>query len=321
MSDTTTSTLVSSVKRKSLLPTGMISDTDIVELMDDELKVTIQPFLMKLREDYFATWVDYTTGGSNIFSIPSDAIGAKLKDVVFFQEGTQEAFVNVTRLSIEELSANRYDSMRPYGFYLMDNQLQLYPQNYAAGQVLRMYYYKRLNKLVPVTDTVSGVEETYACKITQKTGNAATVDAIPTDWAVGTPIDLIGGTYPFGLNYTNGVRSTTTKVYEITDITGNVITLDSDTYQVGDYLCARGETVLPQVPAECYPLLVQATVIKVLESMKDDKGLKLAQEYYAKIEDSILTLLTPRVDGEVKKIVGAGGLWDYNKISTRRPWG
>lgn len=311
MADFNTSTLIASVKRKALLPTGMISDTDIVELMDDELHTAIMPFLMRLREDYFATYVDYTTGGINIFDLPTDAIGAKLKDVVFFLDGYQEAFVNVTRLSIEELSANRYDSMRPYGFYILDNKLYLYPQNSAAGQVLRMYYYKRVNHLTPISDTINGTTVTYAAKILTKNDLVATVDAIPDGWATSTSIDLIRGVQPYGV----------TSTLSMTDITGNAITLSANTYNVGDYLCLSGDTVYPQIPEEIHPLLVQATVIKVLESMKDTQGLKIATERYAKMEDDLTTLLTPRVDGETKKIVGAGGIWDYNKISTRRPWG
>ena len=311
MSDNTTSTLIASVKRKALLPTGMISDTDIVELMDDELHTAILPFLMKLREDYFATWKDFTTGGTNIFELPTDAIGAKLKDVVFYLDGQQEAFVNVTRLTLEELSANRYDSMRPYGFYILDNKLYFYPQNAAAGQTLRMYYYKRVNHLTPVMDTVNGVEVNYACKITSITDNVATVDVIPDGWDLTTDIDVIKGTQNYDVTSTNS----------ITDITGNVITLANSGPSKGDYLCVRGDTVYPQIPQEVQVLLVQATVLKVLEAMKDVQGLKIAAERYAKMEDDLMSLLTPRIDGECKKIVGAGGLWDYNKISTRRPWG
>jgi hypothetical protein len=311
MADFTTSNLISSVKRKALLPTGMISDTDIIELMDDELHTAIIPFLMRLREDYFATWVDFTTGGTNIFEIPTDAIGAKLKDVVFYLSGYQEAFVNVARLTIEELSANRYDSMRPYGFYILGNKLYFYPQNAAAGQTLRLYYYKRINHLTPILDTVSGVEVNYACKITDITNNIATVDIIPDGWTTTTAIDVIKGIQNYDVTSTNS----------ITDITGNVITLANTGPSIGDYLCVRGDTVYPQIPEEIHPLLVQATIIKVLESMKDDKGLKIAAERYAKMEDDLMTLLTPRVDGEPKKIVNAGGIFDFNKISTRRPWG
>jgi hypothetical protein len=68
------------------------------------------------------------------------------------------------------------------------------------------------------------------------------------------------------------------------------------------------------------PLLVQATAVKILEAMKDDAGIKLAADRYLKMEDDFTTLMTPRVDGEVKKIVGQGGIWDHVKTSTRRPW-
>ena len=301
--------MIARVKRHAMLPTGMMTDTDIVEFMDDELRSTILSNIMRLREDYFLTYQDFLTDGAiNQWDLPYDAIGAKLKDVMFILDGVPDNWINVARLSLSEISSNKYDYTRPYGFYLKDNKLCFFPSNIAAGQTIRLWYYKRLSHLTPVAESSSGV--VYCAKVLSTNGLDIVVDAVPDGWTTSTSIDLVSHDQPF---YSYPLV--------ISNISGTTITVDKALAATDDYLCPRGETVFPQVPVELQPLLVAATVIDLMEAMRDQQGIQIANQRYQEILDDITTMLTPRIDEEVKKVVAAGGLWDHVKTSVRRPWG
>jgi hypothetical protein len=306
--DLTLDAMIKTVQRRASIPDGAFSDDDYTDFFRDEFETTIIPLVMRLREEYFVTFTDIlTTGSPNEYEIPYNAIGAKLREVVYRLEGSQDSFVNVARLQPEEIAANAFDWLRPYGFYLRDNRICLYPPSTALGQTLRIYYFRRPNSLL------MKAESSKILTINTNT-NVVTGDTVHTDWGNSIEIDVVQGDQPcnvIGDDFTITV-----------DNTGLIYTLPSipTGLKVGDWISPTGYSPVAKLPHEMQCLLIQAVVCKCLEAMGDYAGLKLANDKYAQDMDGVTTMLTPRVDGNVKKIVNNGGLWDHNRTSTRRPF-
>jgi hypothetical protein len=88
-----------------------------------------------------------------------------------------------------------------------------------------------------------------------------------------------------------------------------------DGLMVGDYVCLAGETVVPQVPVDVIPLLEQSVVCKVLESIGDVDGLKMANARLEKLEARLLTIIDNRIESPGKKVVNLNSFirkrWGY----------
>ena len=58
-------------------------------------------------------------------------------------------------------------------------------------------------------------------------------------------------------------------------------------------------------------MLCQSAGIRVLESLGDTEGLQIAMANYAQIEQSAKATLSPKVDGEVKRVINRRRLMRY----------
>jgi len=305
--DLTTTALISDIKLTGMLPDGMFSDSEYVSFLNDAFFNEVLPFMMKHREDYFVTYTDYTY--ADTLTIPSDAIGQKLRDIVKVSSDGR-SLGNLPRLTYEEISSYNQDWYKPVGFYIENNSIKFYPTG-VISDTIRLYYYKRPNYLNYHTTVIDGTTTYANSKITDATGAVCTVDGIPSSWTTATEISVISQTQPF----------TVTDTYSISDIDSeaSTITLSTTGFSVGDYICARGETVFPPIPYECREILVQGSILKALVAIKDVNGVKLAKDELNDCKERASDILTPRVDGEVKKVVNVSGVW-RNRRSRLRGW-
>ena len=280
MPDYTTTGLIEQTKRRvSVPPSQSLFSTDrFISVLNDELQTRIVPFLMAFREEWFVTYVDYTTDGTTTeYDIPSDSVGQKLRDIQVWQNGKQVK--NVPRLAPEQL----VDAF--FGFYVQNNSIIIYPNPIPSGYTLRISYFKRTNDLVS-TSSAGYVSTASTNQITIST-------TPPTTFINGASIDIISKSSPFK------VKETLT----ISNVVGSVITFTTNTTAVsGDYACISGETVFPNIPIECIAMLCQSAGIRILEALGDTEGLQIAMANYVQIENSAKATLSPKVDGEVKKV-------------------
>jgi hypothetical protein len=287
--DYTTTGLIEQVKRRISIPPSqnLITTARFISILNDELQTRIVPFLMSMREEWFVTYVDYSTDGTTSeYDIPSDAVGQKLRDVQLWQNGKQ--YKNVPRLAPEQL----VDSY--FGFYVQNNKIIIYPDALASGYTLRISYFKRTNDLVSTND---------AGYISTASSNQITLSTTPPATFInGAEIDIISKNSPF----------ITKETLTISNVVGSTITFTSNTTAVtGDYACISGESVYPNIPIECIAMLCQSAGIRVLEALGDTEGLQIAMANYAQIEQSAKSTLSPKVDGEVKRVINRRRLMRY----------
>mgnify|MGYP003119130915 CR=1 FL=1 len=278
----TTSDLLSSVKIKAMMPLNQdtFTESDILSLATEELQSYIMPLVMSVREEYylFQEDIDIVSGTSD-YRIPSRAIGSRLRDVVLLSSGNSTA--SLPRLTPEETVGTM---VKTPAFSLRSETIILHPKPTNSSDKLRLSYFIRPSKLVKTTRGASIISiDTNNKKVT--------VNNVPSNIVSSSKVDLIpgkGGCIPLAIDQS------------ISDISGTVITLNSipEDLAVGDDVVLAEESSRISAPIEFRTLLEQAVVVKVLEALGDTEGLRNALTKLSQQEKHMLTLISPRVEGE-----------------------
>lgn len=294
-----TNDLIDSIKRRGNVPISQATFTnnDIVEYLNDEMESVLVPLLMSVREEFFVTYTDYTISNNvTSFSIPSNAIGQRLRDVVLVDTNNGDtSYTNLARLTLEQISSNG-GSGTDRGFHIQGNKVELYPTTGWDGLTLRLYFFKRPNRLV--LENASG--KINAINTVTKELSLA---SLPSSWTTSNTVDAIASHQPF-----NSVASDLT----VSNISGFDITVsDVSDLSVGDYIALAGTSPFPQLPTEAHQLLVQGAKVQMLDSQGDTDGWKVSKVKYDQIEKSLLQTITPRVDGQYKKVVSRNTVFNF----------
>lgn len=286
--DYTTDALIASVRRRASVPDSqqLFDDDDLVLLLSDELQSVLVPKIMTVNEEYFVTYSDTTTvANQESYDIPSRAVATKLREVAYIgSDGI--SFSNIPRIGVDQISNYIVSYQTPGGFYPRGNQIILYPAPTAAT-TLRMWYFDRPFTLTTVVN--SG-------RITSiNTGtNEIVLDNVPATWTVGTALSIVKGKPGFDTRFHET---------DIVALSSPTIELDSvENLEVGDYVSEQGYSCIAQIPYEAHHVLAQAGAVKVLEALGDREGMKIAQAKYDQLEAYMINIITPRVDGEPRKV-------------------
>lgn len=290
----TTDELIDDVKTTASIPEAQprFSTTGILRIMTRILQSKIVPMIMSVREEYFVNYEDYDIDPTNTtgYKIPSTAVGMKTRSVVLVNQSNQLNITSLPRLSLEQVSGYYYGMYVPFGFFVQNNNVILWPPNQSSlTNTLRIYYLERTKNLV--LEEEAGQIEVIA-------GNVLTLSNVPTDWATGTMLNGIYGIPGF---------ETVANDREITNIASLDVTVDDVTgLTVGDWVSLQGYSPIAQIPVEAQQLLVQATALEILKSLGDTEGYQKLEIEYQTMVKYVMDVLSPRVDGSPKKVIGSG---------------
>lgn len=301
MIDYTVDTLVTDVKTTASVPTVQprFSNDGIINIMTRILQSKIVPLMMGAREEYFVDYEDFTIvqGSTTGYPIPSDAVGMKIRDVVLVNQSGVLNLTGLPRLSLEQISGYYFGQVVPFGFYIQNNNVILWPPNQTTpSNTLRMYFLRRTNVLT-ASENCGQVASIVGSVVTLE-------DDAPGDWEVGTILNAIDN---------NPAFNTQARGLEITNVSGADVTVDSvDDLEEGYWLALEGYSPIAQVPVEVQQLLVQATALEILKSLGDTEGYQKLEIEYKQLTQYVLNVITPRADGNPKKAISAGnGIADW----------
>lgn len=289
-----TEQLIENIKRRCAVPTSQLTYTenDFTLLANDEMQGEVVPLIMSTREEYFVDFVDVVATGNEI-EIPEYCVGEKLRTVAFVAQQNPLILVNLPRIDLDVVAGVGFvNFMTLAGFYVQGNKLILYPQqSVPQNQTIRLYYYRRT--LVLAEPSAYGIIRTI------NTGtNTVQLSFVPNDWEVGTVLNAVSPTAPFGV---------TNAELTVTAVSSPSLILDTvEGLSVGDYVSEQGFSAIPQILIEAHPYLAQLTAIKVLEGL-GGAGMENAQAKAELLKKNLLILISQRVDGSVKKVMSANG--------------
>lgn len=249
------------------------------------------PLILKVREGYYSFDKDYTLNASGQYSIPTRAVGGKV-DTVALVDGTRR--LDLVRYFENEL----YDtSLSPesQGFYIKRSKIITLPKVPNGYPTLRVGYMLRPAKIIATTDAaqITGID----------TGTkTVTLSSIPSNFSTSLIYDIVQAEPHFD---TLGIDLVATQV------TSTTITFSDslpDDLVVGDWVSIAGTTPVIQVPVELQPLLEQYVANTCLKSQTDLEAYKAGVLDAKTMRDDVLSLITPRAQGEGKKLVNRTGM-------------
>lgn len=287
-----TTELISALKIHGSFPTSddLFSNADFLSLFNHQMKAEITPMMIKLNEEFFLQYKDFTIASGSTYRIPTRAIGSIVRDLqIVDSSGNVSSLIRL------------FEEDRPLaksGYYMLRNSIEL-SSDFTSG-TLRMKYFARPSTLVLTTacGQVSSINTgTYT----------VVVSSAPSTFAVSTLVDFVQNTNPYDLLGMD---------YSISSISGTTIVFTAlpDGLAVGDWICLATEAPVPMVPEEMHPVLVQSALCKTLSSKKD-KAYKDELDTLMRVKEDAINMLDPRVENNSNK-VRSGKLLGY--FSSRR---
>jgi hypothetical protein len=195
-----------------------------------------------------------------------------------------------------------------WGFYLQDNLIILYLSSVNGGS--SSFPFLRL-RFVRMPSTL--VQEAACGQITAITGNAITVNAVPSTFTTNLTYDIVSNSPQMFISKGDDLA--------VTSIVGNVITFTQlptipstlPGPQIGDWVCLAMQSPIPQIPFKPgFQLLLQLSAAKCLEIHGDTQGFNVAMSQAADMKTYFISVITPRVDANVIRLTTPNSLYGWD---------
>lgn len=277
-----TTRLVQQVTIKGALPDGYFADQEILNMAYDCLLGDIVPLIIDRKEEYYVKEKEYPiTAQQSRYAIPNRAMGGQLR-LVQWVDGNQIRYLERT----DPRWADRADTGDFFKFYLQNNDVILWPTPNSTNKTLKLTYFFRPSKLVPVSE---------CAQITVINGSTITVSAIPTGWTTAETFDFTKGSggyenidFDYSINAISTVSNTLT-----------FVAAPPSLLQVGDWISLSGESCFPYMPQEAQISLIHSTVAACLESL-GDPAFAVAQQRTEQQKAILERMLSVRIEGQMK---------------------
>lgn len=296
----TTTDLLADVRRSGMLPTNTSTGTanaDLLAHANKELQGRVVPLVLSTREEFYVRSSSSSlVADRSSYRIPSRAIGGKLRDVeLVLSDGTVR---NLPRIPPEDAPAfGSAKATYPSAFYMERDAVVLVPTpSTSAAATLRMKYFGRPGTLVATGYTISAIDSAQ---------NKVTVTNGAGIFSTFSVVDIISASSAFDCLAID--QTPLTAVISGVDVVLGFSSLPTG-LALGDYVANATESALPQIPAELHGYLAQRTLCRVLQALGDTEALRAAEADAEQMRKDALLLLSNRVEGEPKKVVG-GLLW------------
>lgn len=305
-----TERLIQLIKLACAVPTSQLTytDEDWANLSTRALQTLVVPLIMSTREDYFVDFVDVSSPADGVIPFPEAAVGSKLRNVCYLSQESPLVLVNLPRIDLDVVAGvGFYNQATLAGFYVQGENLILYPNtSVPTNTTIRLYYYRRTLELADPDNYGQVV-------LVDPNTNTIVLDNVPTDWAIGTELNALQSQPNFLVN---------NEAVVITAVSSPSILVDNVTdVEVGDYLSIAGYSAVPQIPIEAINYLAQCVAVVALEGVGDRDGMRAAAEVAEQMRQSLLVMISQRVDGSVKKVINPSGGLRVASGSWRRKWG
>jgi hypothetical protein len=269
MQTITSRTLLDSIKLRAFLPASQatFTDEDLLKLADEAIQSRILPLILKYREEYYLF-------ESHSENIPHRAIGGRIKSV-----------------ELENRDGNRWrvqrndnQSISRRGFSISSNKLNF--RDRPNDTKVKITYFIRPNALI------------LPEKAAKIVGLGEHIELENHPFKLGDKVDFISSTPLFEHKHID---------FEVESCseTGLFCPSRPANLAVGDWIAPSGFTPVPQIPVEFFPLLAQAVTVSVMEALGLDEKAAVADAKLNKMEADLVHLITPRVDGDRRRIINS----------------
>jgi hypothetical protein len=304
----TVDSLIPTLRLLPLMPSvqALFSPADLVTVMDFEMSSKILPLIDMQAEEYFIVPFDIPYVQSiTTYALPIRATADKLRAVSFVDSNNNE--IRIPRLRPEDIMSNVNSTglaINPalWGFYLQNDKCILYLGSFTGSsnsyRFLRLRYVRMPNTLV---------QEAACGQITAITGNVVTVGNIPVTFLTNVTYDIISNSPQMFISQGDDLTVTTIVGMNIT------FTALPSTAKIGDWVCLAMQSPIPQIPFKPgFQFLLQLSAAKCLEIHGDTQGFNVAMSQAADMKELFISVITPRVDGNVIRLTTPNSLYAWD---------
>jgi len=304
----TTDRLLAGIKRRAIIPTNQVifDDDDILDLIDDVIKIHVVPLIDSVNGEYFvtSTLTPLVASQSN-YKIPNRAIGRTIRDLKI-KNTTSGDIRNCPYVEPEDSHLYGQGADR-YGHYFKGDEIYLTPEvpsTLTSSESLQIWYKLRPSQLVKLNN---------AAKISSVSSPNVVVEGVG-DIVTGSKVDFIqgqSGNSILGLDISCTNVAGTTMTFSASDLPSGLA--------AGDYIALAGfSPVVTMVPDECSPFIERLTAQEILLSIGDDIGADRLSGGIGLERQNLLSLLEPRNEGEPKIILNRDSLARGSKFQHNR---
>lgn len=301
----TTDRLLAGIKRRAVIPTNQVlfDDDDILDFIDDVIKVHVVPLVDSVNGEYFVTSsLTALVASQSNYKIPSRAIGRTIRDLKL-EDTTSGSVRNCPYIEPEDIHLHNNTALN-FGHYFKGDEIYLVPDvgsTLTATESLQIWYKLRPSAVVKLTKAAKVSSVSIPEDLTDP--GTVVVESVG-DVVTSSVIDFIQGTSGNGIL---GMDKT------CTNVAGTTLTfLGSDIptgLAAGDYISLAGTApVVTMIPDECSPWIERLTAQEILLSIGDDIGADKLSPGLAIEKRNLLSLLEPRNEGEPKIIMNRSSL-------------
>lgn len=285
--------LVESVKQRSFIPIsqGTFTDTRIIALLNEELRLSLVADIFGAREDFFlATKETPIIAEKDHYLIPSLCIGNNLKAVFLLGSGGERRMLERRDVDRSDEYAGRTGT--PEKFYLEGDEIVLMPKPSSAAESLLFSYFRKPNQLIATSSCAKITGVSSALGLT-----TFTVDTdLTASLSVGDRVDFLRGKNPHTL-WSDEVAITAITTTTIEVATADIVDVDSSVEPAAlDYICPTGYANLVMVPEEFVPVLAQMGACRALSALGDLNKWQSAKTILEQMRSEALKLIRQRVE-------------------------
>lgn len=290
----TTTDLLAEVRRAGQLPTATtasLADADLLAHADKAMQSSLVPLLLRVQEEYLVRRVTATlTAGTAAVPISRRAVGSRVRDCFYVRNGVRTPLV---RLRPEQIGDYLQTATgQPFGYYLDAANVVLVPAP-AAADTLEMAIYVRPGRFTATTNA-----RQFAVTTDSPTAGRTTLTY--TSWSpTGSTVDVISAQPPFeakGLDMVFTAIGATSIHVATASFLGAPV--------VNDWVALPDTSPVIQLPVELHPLLFQRTAEYALRALGYLEEAAAAQQMADRMTADAVAVLTPRTDGEPRRVTG-----------------
>lgn len=223
---------------------------------------------------------------------PVRATGAALRTIGWLKSDGNVRFL--PRIEPENAGGFANSSGDPQGYMFQGNGIYLLPTQTSGN--IRLAYQQRPGTLVLPAQ---------CCEVdsVDPTGNTLTVVSRDTTRfaspSAGLPMDLVSSV----ANYVAyGLDVPASDWDDSVSLVLNVTHAQALAANVGDFVCLAGETCIPQLPPELFPLLAQRTAHVIAQAAGFQRR-DAIEKAWMDLEKRLTMLLSPRSDGSARPVI------------------
>lgn len=310
----TTDDILTSIKTRGLVPTGepTFSDTNFIQLMNEEIGLTIVPDILSVREDFFLQKSSITISGSvSLYPIPQRALGNVLKKV-FYVDGSGNRYEIPRRQIVDLVFTNATTEGQPAGYMMQGDYIKIMPMPASGSGTLEVWYFERPNRLVA---TSSCTKITAVSSVGGTTTFTVDTD-LSASWSTANTLDFVNYQSPYIL-WSKDVALTAVTSSTVAVATASVYDESSTSVLpgVGDYICLAGQSNIPMIPEEFHPIIAQTVVARSMEALGDLQKLQAVNGKLQEMRQAAISMIANRVEAEPVHILNRSSI--LNHVSGR----